>query len=281
MELFKKIGIAVGVATIVTIGYLSLSGQYVPGGGALSQTALDDAFDPDKVYTWGGPGEFDHVTPCSSTNPSPYFSGALSGATTVACSTGLAGHPGILSLTTGTAATDGFRFVSNAIETIGNVPKCADFAFRINNIPTSVNWYMFRLGLARYTAFADATDGIALEYRPSAASTFQLVVTRGGVRTAATCTGVTPTANTFYRGSTCANSVSGAADTATLRLAAAGDPLTTCATVSGSANIPPNSISGNPVGLGAMLQNDTGSVPIAQLFQIDYLRLRYPFVPTR
>lgn len=275
MRRSQYIGIGGSIATgaFIAAALLVSSGQYVPGNGP----DISQQFDPNNFFDFRE--DFTQTTAATAAIPTLMFTGTNSGTTSVSLATGIAGHPGIMSITTSTGATDGDRAFST-FETFGNVPKCVDFSFRLNNVPTSADWYAFRIGYARFSSItADEANSAVLEYHPSTANTFVLDVNKAGARTAATCTGVTPTAATFYTGSICADSVAGVATTVVLKLAPNGTTPAVCATVNGSANIPQGLA--QVLGFGWQISNDTGSVPIAQLWQIDYIRSRYPFSPTR
>jgi hypothetical protein len=257
----KKIGMALGVATIGVVGYLSLSGQYVPGGGGGTLTRQD--LEARKEYRYREEFEL------SSTTSAGKFSCAATG-TTVASSTAVVGHPFVMTATTSTGATDNMRCTTNSGLTFGDgVAKCVEVLMFINVLGTANVRYVERFGFAEPTGTGDSVDAVEARYQGSGSQDFWEFATRSNSTETNTVTSCAVSAATWYKHKICVNA---AGTSATLTI---NDVL--CATH--TTNIPTGLT--RATGLGIQHQNDTGAAQAAVFTQYDYVELTYPFSPTR
>jgi len=260
-NLVKSIGGALGVAVVVAVGFLALSGQIVPGGsgGGVSRASLEarNEFRLREEFT------------ASSTASAGIFScGATS--TTVASSTPVAGHPYVMTATTGTGATNNMRCTTNSGFTFGDgVEKCVEVVMFINALGTANVKYITRFGFAEPTSTAESVDAVESQYIGSGSQNFWVFATRSNSVETETVTTCPVAATTWYKHRICVNAA-GTSATQTIN-----DVL--CATH--TTNIPTGVA--RATGLGIQHQNAAGAAQAAVFVQFDYVEVTYPFSPTR
>lgn len=198
-----------------------------------------------------------------------------------------AGHPGVLSMQTGTAATSGVRMFTQQSGGIyfgsGTGEICAEQLVMFTDISNATIEYLFRGGFLEPTSNADSVDAVEMNYDRARAvalvgggGNFWIVETssnsnrtevvldgstQGGVATVAQ----TVTAGTWYTIKQCVN-----ADGTSATFYVNG---TLSATV--TSNIPTGST--RTTNLGLQCFNNTGGTPANEPCNVDYFRATLPF----
>ena len=281
------VGIAVGI--FVGIGMLSLTGLITadvttlasmttgsPGTEA-GQTFIwtgtawivDNPDDPSRVATMKD-DFYSGATNCLTVGQ--FFTGAATGTSACGFNNADTIHRGLLSLTTGTGATDGIRFSTQANSvTFGTVPACVVWLWKIHNLSDAVTQYVDRLGYAEPTSSADSVDAVEAAYdwaNNGNVHKWQLSTRSNSVGTNTICTGSSGdiSADQWFRLKICVNA---AATSASLYV---NDVF--CAT--NTTNIPTGIA--RATAIGAQHFNASGSVPVAQLSFADFVKEVAPFL---
>ena len=182
----------------------------------------------------------------------------------------VAGHPGILSASTGTTSGGQAGLFSATVSTmllLGNNDAWSyESVLRIPTLSDATNTFTVRAGFVDDNA-AESVDGCYFRYTNGTNSGRWQGVCRSN-STESTCdTGITVAANTWYRLNVSVNGAGNSADFAT-------DGTSRCQI---TANIP--TASGRDTGFGANILKTVGTT--ARTFQIDYMEVRGDLAASR
>ncbi|MBA2718944.1 MAG: hypothetical protein H0U52_06855 [Chloroflexi bacterium] len=225
--------------------------------------------DPSQRYCFLE--EFEFGTTCSSGK----FAGNASG-TGASCTytANTDGHPGVVSMQTGTTVTSGIRWSlgSGVVLGGGQGIYTTKSLVMVQNLSTTVIEYLFKFGFSEPSSNAESVDAIEAVYdRPVTGDKWALKTCSNSVCTTTICDGTGGTVNkpilalTWY--------------TAEITLNAAGTSATlaingqVCAT--NTTNIPTGST--RATSIGAQCFNNTGTVPANQICYVDYTAAMLPF----
>lgn len=247
------------------------NGQQLLWNGA-SWNAEPDGADPAKRYLQIC--EFEIGTTCV-TLCGGYYVGAISG-TGATCSyaTNTAGHPGVLSMQTGTAVTSGDRFASTSALQLGNGEGtwCTRWLVAMNALSTSVTEYVFRAGFVEPSSNADSADAIEFVYdRPTTGDKWSLRTCNNSTCTTTIMDGTGGTTNqpitalAWYTLEACVNPAG----------TSATGSVNGVVSATNTTNIPTGST--RLTSTGAQCFNNNGSVPVNQICYVDYSRNNFPF----
>lgn len=229
---------------------------------------IDNPDNPSLVATLKD-DFYSGATNCSTVGQ--FFTGAATGTSACGFNNADTIHRGLVSLTTSAGATDGIRFASqvNSV-TFGTVPACVTWLWKIHNLSDAATQYVDRVGYAEPTTNADSVDAVEAAYdwaNNGNVHKWQLTTRSNSVGTNTICTGSTGdiAADQWFRMKIC---VDAAAANATLTING-----NLCAT--NTTNIPTGIA--RATAIGAQHFNATGSVPIAQLSFVDFVKEVAPF----
>lgn len=230
--------------------------------------------DPSKRYCFRE--EFERGTSgtaCSLIGP---FVGALSG-TGATCSfaNSTSGHPGVLTMETGSTTTGGVRESMQPFEIFGGGAgqACVRYLTSFNALSTTTTEYLFRGGFAEPASNADSVDAVQAIYDRAASGNnkWRFETSSNSTRTTITLDGTGGTvdqpisAGTWYTIEIC---VDATAANATIKV---NDVLSGTITT----NIPTGTTRATSVGFQCF--NNNGTAPSNQLCFIDYVDGSLPF----